>query len=154
MVKVYSRGIWLTGCGGLALYCRSYRSLVLRLHPHVIRRGKRFLCPGSSFISYPQDRSSTFGPEEPHWVQDSPFELQQSCADGTPVFVLFFLVRSLPFYDSTFCTKDDKEQILATMVHDMDIRRSVRIPIDPLPFLSSCTAFWSPEYTPSVRHPR
>ena len=51
--------------------------------------------------------------------------------DCSSVFVLFILVRSLHFRDCMSRAEGNKEQVLATMVLYMVIRRSVSIPVGP-----------------------
>ena len=43
--------------------------------------------------------------------------------DESSVFVLFILVRLPPFHDHTPGTRDNKEQVLASMAHSVDVLR-------------------------------
>jgi hypothetical protein len=73
------------------------------------------------------------GPERASWVRrSSSFELWWDYSDRTPVLALFVLVWSLLIRDSRSCTEGNKEQILATVVPTMVVRRLVCIPVGPL----------------------
>ena len=118
-------------------------SLVLRLLPHFIRRGK---------VSFPTQPPSPdiSGSDRVHLVWEilvefvivSDFELRRDHVDGAPVFVLFILVSSLFPRNGTLYTERPKEQVLATVVPDMAIRRSVCILVGPL---THCDPVSTPE---------
>ena len=49
--------------------------------------------------------------------------LRSDSANGSSVFALFVLVLSPLFLDDTSDTIDNKEQVLASMVPNLDVRR-------------------------------
>jgi hypothetical protein len=86
-------------------------------------------------------------------------ELLWDYPDRAPVFVLFILVWSLLFRDGTSCTEGNKEQVLATMVPTMVIRRLVCTPLGPVappPVTPSQlrNSVFDPLFTKSVSNPR
>ena len=60
------------------------------------------------------------------------FNFRDEDANGSSVLVLFVLARSPLFLEGTSGTTGDKEQVLATMVSTVAIRRCVSISAGPL----------------------
>ena len=66
------------------------------------------------------------------YVIPSSSDLRGDGADRSSVLVLFVLVCSPLFRDGISGTTRNKEQVLATMVHTLDVHRWVSAPVDPL----------------------
>ena len=130
---------WLTDWDPV-FRCWCQRSLALRLLPHATRRGKHFLPLDSGHwltrqgqIEYIWSGKTSLGALFNH-VAHSSSDLREDGIDGSSVLVSFVLVRPPLFRDGTSDTTSNKEQVLATVVPTVAIRRCVSIHFGPLFF--------------------